>query len=63
MCEESHASSSGVGSGGNSFLSLIPSVRKVFSFFDSCCKLPRSRTVVVISDDDDDDDDCDASPY
>ena len=59
MCEESQASSSGVGSGGKSFLSLIPSVRKAFSFFDSCCKLPRSRTVVVINDDDDDDDDDD----
>ena len=40
-------------------MSLIPSVRKAFSFFDSCCKLPRSRTVVVINDDDDDDDDSD----
>ena len=56
MCEDSQASSSGVGSGGNSFLSLIPSVRKAFSFFDTCCKLPRSRTAVVINDDDDDDD-------
>ena len=60
VCEESQASSSGVGSGGNSLLFLIPSVRKAFSFFDSCCKLPRSRTVVVINDDDDDDDDGDA---
>ena len=59
MCEASQACSSGVGSGGNSFLSSIPSVRKAFSFFDSCCKLPRSRTVVVINDDDDDDDDDD----
>ena len=43
-------------------MSLIPSVRKAFSFFDSSCKLPRSRTVVVINDDDDDDDDGDAKP-
>ena len=60
VCEASQACSSGVGSGGNSFLSSIPSVRKAFSFFDSCCKLPRSRTVVVINDDDDDDDNGDA---
>ena len=60
VCEASQACSSGVGRGGNSFLSSIPSVRKAFSFFDSCCKLPRSRTVVVINDDDDDDDDGDA---
>ena len=45
-CDESQSSSSGVGSGGNSLLSLSPFVRKVFSSFERCWRFPSSWIVI-----------------
>lgn len=45
-CDVSQSCSSGVGSWGNSSLSFRPAFRNLFSPTESCCKFPRSWTVV-----------------